>query len=105
MEADRAERIAAVHRDLALLTAEPHLPPRAARERRSESAVSTVFTVRLDRDELEALQRHAQVRGMKPSVLARNFIRVGLTEGGSDAMASVIDRLEDAVAELRAVAP
>ena len=50
-------------------------------ELRSErtAGASVVYSIRLDRGELRALERRALVAGIKPTVLARNLIRVGLS--------------------------
>lgn len=105
MHPGSAEAIAAVQRELAALTETAQLTPRTGRADRAGSAASAVFTLRLDREELAALERRARARGIKPSVLARNFIRAGLSAGGRDPLAPVVERLEDAVAELRALVP
>jgi hypothetical protein len=50
----------------------------AARLRRRGGA-SLVYSVRLDPSEIAALTRRAAEMGIKPTVLARNLIRVGLS--------------------------
>jgi hypothetical protein len=40
---------------------------------------------------------------VKPTVLARNLIRVGLAAGGDDGFARAVDRLETVVRDLRAL--
>jgi hypothetical protein len=62
---------------------------------------SVVLSVRLDPGERRALERRALEYGLKPSVLARNLIRVGLAGPGETALARALNRVEDAVAELR----
>ena len=99
-----AQLIAQVRRDLEELessaAAAANLPPS---RRRGESGISAVFTVRLDRDELSALERRAKVVGLKPSVLARNLIRAGLAHPGDQGVSAALDRLEAAMDELRAL--
>jgi hypothetical protein len=59
--------------------------------------------VRLDPDEVRALENRAAVVGIRPTVLARNLIRTGLAAAHGSNLASAVDRLEAAVSELRAV--
>lgn len=75
------------------------------RDRRKRAGPSLVFSVRLDLSEIEALERRAAVVGLRPSVLARNLIRVGLSCGGTAELSDALDRLESTVAELRALVP
>jgi hypothetical protein len=49
--------------------------------RKSTARTSSVFTVRLDPGERDALERRAAMYGLPTSVLARNYIRMGLTTG------------------------
>jgi hypothetical protein len=95
---------AAVRRELAELEA-VDAAINAGLRMRSESTTSTsvVFSVRLDRHELRALERRALIAGIKPSVLARNLIRVGLSSSGSPEAARVVERLAQVVDELRAL--
>jgi hypothetical protein len=74
-----------------------------ARSRRGASGPSVVFTLRLDPDELAALELRARTYGMKPSVLARNLIRSGLTGVHNAGVVEALDRLETAVDNLRAL--
>jgi hypothetical protein len=70
--------------------------------RRSATGPSTVFTVRLGNDELVALERRAALNGIKPSVQARNLIRIGLAgERDPDRLSELVEQLADLVAELR----
>jgi hypothetical protein len=57
--------------------------------------------VRLGNGELEALERRAAALGLKPSVLARNLIRIGLERDYDDALAGAVERVDAAMAELR----
>lgn len=104
VEDGRAARIAQVYAELEAMEAakaagSEKLP---ARSRRG-AAPSVVFAVRLDPDELEALELRAKASGMKPSVLARNLIRCGLTGVPDKGVAEALDRLETAVDNLRAL--
>jgi len=76
----------------------------AQRRGRGGSGGSVVYSIRLDPDEVKALERRAAVTGLRPTVLARNLIRSGLSAGGSDALSDALRRVEVAVAELRALA-
>src|SRR4051795_5157411 len=105
----RAEAIAEVERELAELDAaaaavEADLEQR---RRRRSGKVTASFSIRLDTGELAALERRAAAVGLPPSALARNLIRMGLS-GVADAeqgraAVEAIDRLENAVAELRSL--
>lgn len=64
-----------------------------------------MFSVRLELGEIEALERRAAAMGVKPSVLARNLIKVGLGAGATAALSRAIERLESTVAEVRALVP
>lgn len=64
---------------------------------------SIAYSIRLDAGEVGALERRAAMRGLKPTVLARNLIRMGLAPSGSADVADAIDRLAAALEELRAV--
>lgn len=93
--------IEATQRELARMDAvdeDTRLEPRRERYR---SAPSPVFSLRLDRDELAALETRAAEIGIKPSVLARNLIRVGLSAHEGEEVARVVDQLAGVVSELR----
>jgi hypothetical protein len=77
----------------------------AGRTRRNGNGSSTVFALRLDRGEVEALNHRAAVIGIKPSVLARNLIRMGLTGRAGVELSDAVHGLETAVAQLRALVP
>jgi hypothetical protein len=87
MTDSRAKRIAAVHRELAELEAVNGAVADGLQLRsRGAGGPSVVYSIRLDRGELMALERRAYVAGVKPTVLARNLIRIGLTKSaGCDA--------------------
>jgi hypothetical protein len=68
---------------------------------RREGWRSVVFTVRLDPAEVDALERRAALRGMKPRVLARNLLRNGLREGCDERLSAAVDRVEAALREVR----
>lgn len=73
---------------------------------RAGNGASVVFSVRLNRAELDALEREAVLLDLKPSVLARNLIRSGLaqrTDCGNE-LADALERLGDAVSEVRTLA-
>jgi hypothetical protein len=104
MEETRAQRIAAVHRELAELTAlngavEDGLQMRVTRT----AGPSVVYSIRLDRGELMALERRAFVAGIRPTVLARNLIRIGLTKSAGCDVVDAVERVSAAVEELRAL--
>jgi hypothetical protein len=75
----------------------------ALRSARHPPGRSLVYSIRLDQGEVAALERRAVSLHVKPTVLARNLIRVGLAAGGDDEFARAVDRLETAVRELRAL--
>ncbi len=75
----------------------------ASRSRRKVAGPSTVFSIRLDHGELELLERQAALRGLKPSVYARNVIRWGLAQADGVQIDRAIQQVEDAVAALRTV--
>jgi hypothetical protein len=64
---------------------------------------SVVYSIRLDRGELMALERRALIGGIKPTVLARNLIRIGLTRPVGCEVADAVERVALAVDELRAL--
>jgi hypothetical protein len=100
----RAQVISLVMRELEELEASgaagAALPPS---RRRGQAGPSDVFSLRLDRDELNALELRAKALGVKPTVLARNLIRAGLNARGDRSVSAVLDRLETAMDELRAL--
>ena len=73
----------------------------ARRTRREPSGSTVVFTLRLDRGELHALETRAAAMQLKPSVLARNLIRCGLRGPADLPLNEVVDRLMAAANELR----
>ena len=108
--------IAEVEREIAMLEAADRAADdavvRLGRSRRNgersgdDSGPSVVFTVRLDRQELDALRQRAAARGLRPSVLARNLIRLGLQPpGATDELSWAAEHLESALAAFRAVVP
>jgi hypothetical protein len=52
---------------------------------------------------MAALDRKAVAMGLKPSVLARNLVRIGLHAGNNQDVALALSRLDAAVEELRAL--
>jgi hypothetical protein len=104
MDETRAQRIAAVHRELAELEALNGAIADGLRMRITRTGgPSVAYTIRLDRGELMALQRRAFAAGIKPTVLARNLIRVGLTKSAGCEVAEAVERVAAAVEELRAL--
>ena len=77
------------------------LPPR--RQRR-KTGPSIVYSIRLDPAEVGALEAQAALINIKPTALARNLIRCGLATQSGEELARAVDRVEAAVAELRAIA-
>jgi hypothetical protein len=99
------ERIAHVQRELARLEAADEAMRLAPRSRRRLRGSSVVFSVRLDPDEVRALETRAALVGIKPSVLARNLIRLGLATRQADSLSRAVGQLEDALQDLRALVP
>lgn len=64
---------------------------------------SVAYSIRLDRGELMALERRALLIRMKPTVLARNLIRIGLSTPAEVDVAGAVERIALAVEELRAL--
>lgn len=100
----RLAAIAAVHRELAEMEAADEavaadLGMRGARARSG----SMVYSLRLDPGEVEAIERRAAMHGLKPTVFARNLIRVGLAPRESGDLLDALDRIAAAVQELRAL--
>ena len=71
----------------------------SARARRRESSI--VYSIRLDPEEVRALEIRAAARGVKPTRLARNLIRSGLARDVNLRLAEALDSFEAALAELR----
>ena len=65
---------------------------------------SVVFALRLDPRELDALERRAWAVGNKPSVVARNLIRIGLSRPTDLTLTSLAGEAEDLAARLREAA-
>jgi len=103
-ERGRLERIAAVNREYTEMKAANAaiaggLQLRSARAGRA----SLVYSIRLARDEVEALERRAAAYGLKPTVLARNLIRMGLAPRGAGDVADKLDEVVAAVEDLRSL--
>ena len=97
-----AEARAHVRRQLAELEAVDAAIAAGLQMRSSSTrAASVVYSIRMDRYELRALERRALIAGIKPSVLARNLIRVGLTRSGSPEVVDAVERVGQALDELR----
>ena len=100
----RAKRIAAVHRELAELEQVTRAISDGLQMRsRGAAGPSVVYSIRLDKGELMALERRAHVAGIKPTVLARNLIRIGLTKSAEFTVVDAVERVALAVDELRAL--
>lgn len=65
------------------------LPPRSARGQ----GPTVVFSVRLDRAELAALERRSELEKVKPSVLARQYIRRGLRDRDRGEMVAAVQQV------------
>ena len=90
----REERIAIVNRELAeyraaALEAEQAPARPARRSGRKLTGQSVVFSVRLSPAEVRALERRAALLGIAPTVLARNYVRIGLNSGTSESASRV----------------
>jgi hypothetical protein len=105
-ESDTREgRIAIAQRELDALERRREAIQLAPRSKRRVTGASVVFSVRLDPAELRALEAKAHMMGIRPTVLARNLLRVGLSSQQDDSVIRAVDRLEAAVYELRSVLP
>jgi hypothetical protein len=100
----RLEAIAAVHSQLAEMDVADGAVAEGLRMRSARAeGRSRVYTVRLDSGEVAALERRAAARGPKPTVLARNLVRVGLAPRESGDLLDALDRIAAAVEDLRAL--
>lgn len=75
------------------------------RTRKRVPGPTTVYSIRLDHDEVRALQLRSARIGIKPTALARNMIRVGLSTPFDHKLSAVVDRVEAAMEELREFVP
>jgi hypothetical protein len=75
------------------------------RTRKRVPGPTTVYSIRLDHDEMRALQVRAARLGVKPSSLARNLIRSGLSQPFDGALSAVVDRMDAAMGDLRDLVP
>ena len=103
---DEVRRLMVAHVEWELAQAELVRAKRAqqlpSRGRRRVPGCSVVFSMRLDPGELEALETRALLEGIKPSVLARSFVRRCLaTAAADDGLAAALERMEEAVLDLR----
>ena len=111
----RASRIAFVMRELEqLANTDGSVAAKLARRAYPDRGPARVYSLRLGHAELAALEERAEQLGLRPSVLARNLVRIGLRAGArEDPLASAIDHLatllddvrgiESAAAEVRAL--
>lgn len=104
-ERGRLERIAVVQRELDQMDAAAASTPLPRRSTRRVSGQSVVFSLRLDPAEVETLEARAHLLGIKPSVLARNLVRIGLSAGAEGELARAVDELETAVSQVRSLVP
>src|SRR3954447_18683954 len=72
--------IASVEREIAEMEAADAAVAAGLAQRRVRAGRTVVFSVRLDGGEVDALERRAAAIGLKPTVLARNLIRIGLSQ-------------------------
>jgi hypothetical protein len=100
-----AGRIAIVQRELEALERQREAARLTPRSKRRVTGASIVFSMRLDPAEVRALEVKAHMMGIRPTVLARNLVRIGLGADQDDALTSAVDRLEAAVYELRSILP
>jgi hypothetical protein len=100
----RLAAIAAVHRELAAMDAADEAVAAGLRTRGVKpGGRSVVYSIRLDSGEVAALAERAAARGLKPTVLARNLIRVGLAPREAGDVLDGLDRIALAVDDLRAL--
>lgn len=64
---------------------------------------SVRLSVRMDRGDLVALERRADLLGITPSALARNLIRYGMTSRAGHGIDGMVTDLEVLAARMRAV--
>lgn len=78
-------------------------PPAGAVWTRPGLARSVTFSLRLNPEELAALQDYAQAQGVPASTIARGWIvaRLAAESNGPDDTATMLDRLETDVRTLR----
>jgi len=91
-----------VNRQLAEMEATADLPPTG---RKRIAGQSIVYSIRLDPDEVTALEHRAALVGIKPTVLARNLIRIGLSGRANAELSDAVDRVVAAAQELRGYVP
>lgn len=101
----RTQILAAVEREVAELRAADDAVSAGLAQRTAhrQAGASVVYSLRLDAGEVAALERRAAVLGMKPTVLARNLLRTGLSRRVDANLHAAVSRLEAAVQELRAL--
>lgn len=98
----RDAAVAAVNAEIARMEELAGPMPLTPRRVRRPSFGSVVYSIRLDPDEVAALEKRAAGLGLKPTVLARNFIRNGLGARNYKPVGPAVERLEAALDELRA---
>jgi len=103
-ERGRLSRIAAVQRRLERFEQEDQAAAQLpARRKRRVTGPSIVVSIRFDPAEVAALEQQAAAIGIKPTVLARNLVRIGLSGRNDGALAQAVDQLDAAVADVRAL--
>ena len=100
----RDQILAEVNREIEQMTANRAAITDALEQRGRRTGGSIVYSLRLDAGEVTALEQRAREMGIKPSVLARNLIRMGLASPTSVALEGIVDRLDRAMGDLRALA-
>lgn len=90
----------AVAREMASWDERPEPPPRRVRR---QTGASVVFSVRLEHDEVEMIEARAARMGLRPTHVARNLIRSGLSTERSDEIVDTVARLDQIVQELRSL--
>jgi hypothetical protein len=105
-DAEWARRFAieSVQREIAEMERRDALPPRRSRRKpRTPGEQSIVYSIRLDRAEIELLEQQADERGLRPSAYARNLIRSTLAARQNDELADALDRLQQVLDEVQSL--
>jgi hypothetical protein len=93
----------AVHREIAEMQAADAAVAEglAVRGRRNRRKTSIVYSIRLDPGEVDALETRAASLGMKPTILARNMVRIGLRTEYDPDTADLLERLDVIMLEVQ----
>lgn len=103
LPARSAQILAYVHAELAALEIRADAAAHPRHSRRKLIGPSVVFSVRLDPADVRELEARAEAAGIRPTALARNLIRCGLTNRFSADVPSAVDRVQGALDELRSI--